>query len=140
MGTDAGDLSELLSEYNWRGERVGNANDPYPWRDHRGWQPKIDQVAQHLDNGRAVIALVNLDTNSDFIEPVDGQTDAAHWVSILQVMETQDGDGVVRVYNPYQNREEWYSFDTLVDAWTPGPNYRAVVATPPEDMAWLPSP
>jgi len=140
MGTDAGDISALLREYGWQGERVGNTGDPYPWRDHRDWQPKADQVAQHLNEGRAVIALVNLDTNSNFVEPVDGHTDATHWVSILQVMETQDGDAVVRIYNPYQNREEWYSFDTLVDAWTPGPNYRAVVATPPEEMAWLPNP
>jgi hypothetical protein len=83
---------------------------------------------------------VNLDTSSDLIEPVDGRNDANHWIAILQVVETQDGDAFAKVYNPYQSREEWYPFDQLVDSWHPGPNYRAVIATPPEELAWLPNP
>jgi len=140
MGTDAGDLSALLREYGWQGDRVGNTGDPYPWRDHRSWQPKPDQVMSHLDEGRAVIALVNLDTTSTLIEPVNNHTDSTHWVSILQVVQTRDGKSVVRIYNPYENREEWYPFYQLVESWTPGPNYRAVVATPPEELRWLPNP
>jgi len=147
MGTDAGDLSALMEEYGWHGERVGNADDLYPWRDERGWQPKPDQVADHLNNGRAVIALLNLDTITEFIEPVNNRNDASHWVSILQVIETREGDTVVRIFNPYQNREEWYPFDHIVDSWElqgnqtePGPNYRAVVGTPPEELSWLPNP
>lgn len=139
-GTDHADLSRLLGEYGWEGERVGNAGDPYPWRDNGSWRPKVDQVAQHLSEGRAVIALVNLDTHSDFIEPVDGRSDTTHWVTILQVMNTREGDSVVRIFNPYQNREEWLPFNKLVGSWTPGPNYRAVIATPPEELQWLPNP
>ena len=140
VGTNSNDLIELLDQYGWEGERVGNADDSYPWRDDRGWEPKPDQVADHLRAGRAVIALVNLEKLNAFVEPVDGRNDATHWVSVLQVVTGRDGEVSVRVFNPYENREEWYAFDHLVESWTPGPNYRAVVATPPPDLAWLPTP
>jgi hypothetical protein len=140
VGTNSNELIDLLQEYGWEGERLGNAGDPYPWSDDRGWEPKPDQVGDHLQEGRAVIALVNLEKLNAFVEPVDGRNDATHWVSILQVVTGSDGAASVRIFNPYENREEWYSFDHLVESWTPGPNYRAVVATPPADQAWLASP
>lgn len=140
QGTGAANLRDLLQEYGWQGDRVGNAGDPYPWYDGRSWEPKPGQVADHLAHGRAVIALVNLDTATQRIDAADGTDDATHWVSVLQIVETRTGESVARIYNPFQNREEWYSFDTLVDAWTPGPNYRAVIATPPQSLAWFPTP
>ena len=140
VGTNSNELIDLLDENGWEGQRVGNAGDPYPWSDDRGWEPKPDQVSDHLREGRAVIALVNLEKLNAFVEPVDGRNDATHWVSILQVVTGSDGEASVRIFNPYENREEWYSFDHLVESWTPGPNYRAVVATPPADQAWLASP
>jgi hypothetical protein len=97
-------------------------------------------VADHLLNGRGINALVNLDTGSDYIEPVDRTADAGHWSPILQVMTTRDNQQLVRLYNPYQDREEWYTFDHLVESWTPSANYMAVVATPPEELRWLPNP
>lgn len=137
IGTGHAQLTNMLGEFGWEGERVGNATDPYPWRDGRGWQPKPEQVAEHLEQGRALIALMGLNTRSGLIDPAGP---IPHWVSVLQVVESQDGEAYARIYNPYQNREEWYSFDHLAASWAPGPNYRAVVATPPMELAWLPKP
>jgi len=141
-GTNPDNLIALLAEYGWEGERVGYAEDPYPWREFNGdsFHPKYEQVADHLIKGRSINALVNLDTGSDYIEPVDKTADAGHWSPIIQVMTTRDDSQLVRLYNPYQDREEWYTFDYLVKSWTPSANYMAVVATPPEELQWLPNP
>jgi len=55
------------------------------------------------------------------------------------VLQTRDGDDVVRAFNPFQNREEWYSWTDFRHAWeVPGEaNYRAVYATPPESVAFV---
>jgi len=137
MGTGSGDLIRLLVEYGWDGVRLGNTGDPYPWWDGESWYPKASQVEDHLRNGRAVIALVSLNTGTGRIDP---NGTAPQWVSILQTVETTGGETAVRIFKTYQNREEWYSFDQIQQSWTPGPNYRAVVATPPSDLAWLPGP
>jgi hypothetical protein len=141
-GTNPNDLIALLAEYGWEGERVGYTGDPYPWRRFNGdsFRPKYEQIADHLLNGRGINALVNLDTGSDYIEPLDRTADAGHWSPILQVMTTRDDQQLVRLYNPYQDREEWYTFEHLVKSWTPSANYMAVVATPPEELRWLPNP
>jgi hypothetical protein len=141
-GTNPDDLIALFAEYGWEGERVGYTGDPYPWRRFNGdsFRPKFEQVADHLLNGRGLNALVNLDTGSDYIEPLDHTADAGHWSPILQTVTTRDDQQLVRIYNPYQDREEWYTFDHLVESWTPSANYLAVVATPPEDLRWLPNP
>ncbi len=139
VGTSHKNLIALFAKYGWEGQSVGHTNDPYQWSDEYTLKPKFFQVEDHLKSGRSIEALVNLNTFSNYIEPLD-KHDAPHWAPILQVMTTHDGQEVVRLYNPYQDREEWYPFDHLVQSWTPSANYVAVVAAPPEELRWLPSP
>jgi hypothetical protein len=140
MGTRCDDLESLFEAYGWETEQVGHAEDAYTWHDNRSWKPKYDQVEDHLKNGRAINALVNLDKISKLIEPVNRINDTGHWTPILQLMTTRDGEQLARLYNPFQDCEEWYPFDHLVQSWTPSANYVAVVATPPEELRWLPNP
>jgi len=97
-------------------------------------------MKDNLKSGEAIDGLVDLNALSDYIEPVDKTADAGHWSPILQVMTTRDDEQLVRLYNPYQDREEWYTFDHLVKSWTPSANYMAVIATPAEELRWLPNP
>jgi hypothetical protein len=102
-------------------------------------------------SGETIVVLVNLNTGTGFLEPSDINADAAHWVSVLQTIKAKSGDEFVRIYNPYFNREEWLSYEDFTSSWQlyskfdrsgerMGPNYRAVIASPPEEMEWLPSP
>jgi len=85
------------------------------------------------------------------IKPGDIYADASHWVPVLQTVETRTGEEVIRIYNPFQNREEWISYEDLSNSWQlypkhnradepMGPNFRAVIASPLEEMQWLPNP
>jgi len=81
----------------------------------------------------------------------DIYSDTSHWVAVIQIVETRTGEEVVRIYSPFQNREEWIRYDDYQSSWQlyskyngsgerMGPNYRAVIATSPEEMQWLPNP
>lgn len=85
------------------------------------------------------------------MKPDDIYTDASHWVAVLQTVETVNGEDFVKICNPYENREEWIRYDDYQSPWQlyskynrsgerMGPNYRAVIATPPEELQWLPNP
>jgi len=148
MGTNVVDLIRLYEEYGWEGQPIGYAADPDLWKDY---PPTMENLTEYLQEGKAVVTLVNLNTSNGYLEPGDVQTDASHWVAVLQTVETRSGDEFVRIYNPYRNREEWLSYDDLKSSWQlyakynrwdvrMGPNYRAVIATPPEDLQWLPTP
>jgi len=124
-------------------EPAGYANNSIVWKNKDGYMPKPDQIAHLLEGGSSIIALVNLDTDINAnterkgsVEGLDGTSDAGHFISIIETLETRDGNRLYRIYDPYQNQEAWVSEDTLLDAWAPGgpgnPNYRAVVG---EDQA-----
>jgi hypothetical protein len=111
----------------------------------------MQNLHDYLVDGKVVIPLVNLNTNNGYLEPGDIHADASHWVAVLQTVETRTGEEFVRIYNPFQNREEWISYEDLSDSWQlyaksnradepMGPNYRAVIASPSEELAWLPNP
>jgi len=87
------------------------------------WGPKmltgcIDQkeLAKGLRNG-AVVALVNLSKVNEILEPGEGNNYTAHWVTVLQVLKTKDGLDAVRVYNSFENRDEYYTWDYFHDVW-----------------------
>jgi hypothetical protein len=148
MGTYPQNLIDLLEEHQWEGQPMGYASDPEPWQDY---PPTMQNLHDYLVDGKVVIPLVNLNTNTGYLEPGDIHADASHWIAVLQTVETRTGEEFIRIYNPFQNREEWISYDDLSDAWElyaksnradepMGPNYRAVIASPPEELAWLPNP
>lgn len=101
-----------------------------------GDPPAADDVAGMLAEGKSVVALVNIDTmDRGRLQEVDlSGNPAPHWVTITGVIPAQNGPTVVRVYNPYQNCEELYSWDSFSSSWgnTDGNNghYQLVVAEP----------
>jgi hypothetical protein len=101
-----------------------------------GDPPEADDIAGMLAEGKSVVALVNIDTmDSGRLQEIDSSGDPApHWVTITGVIPTQNGMTVVRVYNPYHNREELYSWESFSSSWenTDGNNgrYQLVVAEP----------
>jgi hypothetical protein len=148
MGTSPQDLSDFMELYDWTGEPIGYASDTQAWVDR---PPTLAEISNRLERGQAVIALVALDTRSTYLTPNDVPGDAAHWVSIVQTIQTRSGEEIVRVYNPFMNREEWYTWQDMQDSWQLGskldsqgdplgPNYRGVIGTPPPELAWLPQP
>jgi hypothetical protein len=148
MGTSARNLSDFMKALGWTGEPIGFAGDTQVWAER---PPTMEEVGERLRHGQAVIALVSLDTRSTYLTASDVPNDAAHWVSILQALKTRSGEEIVRVYNPYMNREEWYAWQELQDSWqlgskldrsgdALGPNFRGVIGTPPSMQSWLPTP
>jgi hypothetical protein len=102
-----------------------------------GDSPVADDVAGMLAEGKSVVALVNIDTmDKGRLQDLDSSGNPApHWVTITGVIPTQNGRTVVRVYNPYQNSEQLYSWEGLSSCWeenTVGNNghYQLVVAEP----------
>jgi hypothetical protein len=123
-----------------------------PLHPNRSFYPSTMQnLHDCLVDGKVVIPLVNLNTNNSYLEPGDIHADASHWVAVLQKIETNNGVEFVYINNPYQNREEWLSYEDFKSSWQlygksnrgderMESNYRAVIATPPEEIMWLPNP
>jgi hypothetical protein len=105
LGTWASHLEEFFEAYGW--EAVVDTGDA-----------TVENLTEELEVGRAVVALVELSTTNGFLEPEGG---TAHWVSVLQVLHTRDGEDIVRIYNPFQNREEYYRWDHFYACWTQTP-------------------
>ena len=124
----------------WEAHAIGYQSDQELWNPAGGsGAPQPGRVRGMLDSGRGIVALVNLDISEARLAPAHVSDDAPHWASIVQVLQTRDGENVVRVFNSFQDREEWYSWADFRHAWeVPGSaNYRAVYATPPESVAFV---
>jgi hypothetical protein len=124
----------------WEAHAIGYQSDQELWNPAGGsGAPQPERVRGMLDSGRGIVALVNLDISESRLAPADVSDDAPHWVSVVQVLQTRDGENVVRVFNPFQDREEWYTWTDFRHAWeVPGSaNYRAVYATPPDSIAFV---
>jgi hypothetical protein len=99
------DLEELFAQYEgWAAESATGAISQ-------------GELAEQLRQDEAVVALISLNTSSGHLEQGDGEQHIAHWVTVLEVLDTQDGQGAVRVYNSLQNREEYYTWAYFYDAW-----------------------
>ena len=110
LGTWASHLEEFFEAYER--EAVVDTGDA-----------TVEDLAEEFESGRAVVALVELSTANGFLEPEGG---TAHWVSVLQVLHTRDGEDIVRIYNPFQNREEYYRWNHFYDCWTQTPGNSSV--------------
>ena len=121
VGTWASHLTEFFGAYGWEAET------------HTGVATEVEEnlraVEEDLEAGRGVVALVELSTVYEprgFLDPDGEREKAAHWVSVLQVLHTQDGEDIVRVYNPFYNREEYYNWQYFHDSWTQTPGNSSV--------------
>lgn len=121
--------------------------------EYRGSQmTKPEDMSRLLAEGKQLTALVNIHTTASengMLNPLDmgsRQTRVAHWVDVLSVEETPNGDWMVRVYNPFENREEVYSWNDFQAAWadtyggknekgedTFNQDYGMIIATPPAE-------
>jgi hypothetical protein len=81
-----------------------------------------NDIAGMIEGGGNMFALVNLDTHPpEALRPVDESTNkVGHWVSVLSVLPTQGGEAVVRVYDPFDNREKYYNWTYFTRIWQKG--------------------
>lgn len=152
----------LSNKTDWVGEYVRTANAPinqyqvqellkafgYEATFERAYQPeKCPKEDTHsgvtlcvlrgwLARGY-VIALANLDKETGLVlsrsyRQVTSNT--PHWFLILQVIDSDDGNIYIRIYNPFQNREEIYFWPDFYATWQANrdaPDINIVVQSPP---------
>jgi hypothetical protein len=70
-----------------------------------------------LIKGDKMISLVNIDGNGKLVPYDDVTKPIAHWVWVQDIITTKSGETLVRIYNPFMNREEVYSWDEFAAAW-----------------------
>jgi hypothetical protein len=128
--TGFGDLMTMFRAADWTAAYRNQGTDP------KSLGTAADLGAA-LDGGNRVIALVNIN-GSGRIQSVgesDQDKDIAHWVTVTGVETGPSGETQVRVYNPFTNHEEVYSWETFEAAWqqTAGNSsqHLMVIGTPP---------
>jgi hypothetical protein len=137
-GTTPGELTDMLEQAGWSAAYASGDNQGYtrPW-----------ELADKLAQGQVLIALVNIDSNpevggmlTDFHDGRNAKAQVAHWVNIRAVEQGPDGQWLVRVYNPFQNSEEIYTWEAFKESWETTHNgadfnrsYGLLTATPPAD-------
>ncbi|MDF1501167.1 MAG: papain-like cysteine protease family protein [Anaerolineales bacterium] len=111
-GTDGWQLQAFL--------RMGGASEAsYKYGSYNKPPYTVEELAKVVEQVTPPLALVNIDLAEDghLSDRDTPGSHRAHWVTILAVMPTHNGAPVVRVYNPYQNREELYSWDAFQTSW-----------------------
>jgi hypothetical protein len=75
-----------------------------------------DMLAQ-IDAGASLLALVNIDRNGRIKPMAESVKKIAHWVGVIDVVAPRKGAAAIRVYNPFPNREEFYTWPNFRGAW-----------------------
>ncbi|MCY1022253.1 SH3 domain-containing protein [Pyxidicoccus sp. MSG2] len=78
-------------------------------------------MAKLLSDGKQLIALVNIDTRGagGMLRDFDDSTkQVSHWVNVRAVEQAGNGEWMVRVYNPFENSEEVYSYAEFQESWS----------------------
>ena len=70
-----------------------------------------------LEKGDKPIALVTIDGNGKLSAFDDLSNPISHWVWVQDMITTKSGETLVRLYNPFSNKEEIYSWDEFSTAW-----------------------
>jgi hypothetical protein len=83
----------------------------YPAAQKTGPMPTPSDLAQGLAAGGKYIFLTDLDTTSG---KLSAGGHASHWVALQGVFQNEDGNYFVEVFNPYNNRPEYYSWEVFV--------------------------
>ncbi len=144
------ELMSLFNQYGWETElKVGvDSSCRYArtaGRDNRsllGIHTRCN-LSRWLEWGNIVVAGVNLVTDPRLGIAIPEHypaaasstyTNTAHYVAVLALIESKDGSLYVRVYNPFQNREEIYRWNDFFLTWMRGTHELAgisVIVTPP---------
>jgi hypothetical protein len=128
--TGFGDLMAMFRAAGWTATYRNQGTHP------RSLGTAADLEAA-LAGGNGVIALVNINGTGRLqsVSASDQDRDIAHWVTVMGVEQSPAGETQVRVYNPFTNHEEVYTWETFEAAWsqTAGNSSRhlIVVGTPP---------
>ncbi|NTX07951.1 hypothetical protein [Myxococcus sp. CA040A] len=155
MLTNSTHLETFLASQGWRivGQQAGSENDPTmtdldgsfsatnTYNNNHAQNPTPEAVQRILDDGGALMVLVNIDgADNGMLESVrTSDQDITHWVSVVDITENAQGQTYVRVYNPYQNREEVYSWADFKAAWqSPSESGFTYVAAMPPDATSTP--
>ncbi|MFY2558030.1 hypothetical protein ACN469_10400 [Corallococcus terminator] len=155
MLTNSTHLETFLASQGWRivGQQAGAENDPTmkdldgnfsasdTYNNNHAKDPTPDAVQRILDDGGSLLVLVNIDGADDgMLESVTtSDRDITHWVSVVDITKNAQGQTYVRVYNPYQNREEVYSWADFKSAWqSPSETGFTYVAAMPPDATGAP--
>ena len=97
MGTGVGDLQSILKLYNLQSETYNSAAVPPP------------VIKQRLLEGEFAISGCGINSAGK----VKANGAIRHWVVVEDVLPVSNS-GWVRVYNPFQNREEVYEFNMFL--------------------------
>jgi hypothetical protein len=101
-GTIKDTLMKFYRELGWKAESHSDA------------MPTPESLATGLADGHKYIFGTRLDTGSGLL--TDSSKYAPHWVALTDVFQDPSGQVFVQVYNPYNNREEIYSWDYFARA------------------------
>ena len=129
LGSKLVEFVQLASGGRLRAEfrRAQNPAQPAPT-----FEPP-DMLA-HIDAGASLLALVNIDRNGRIKPLAESVKKIAHWVGVIDVVAPRKGAAAIRVYNPFPNREEFYTWPNFQGAWkaTEGNSskYAVVIARP----------
>lgn len=98
-----------------------------PGANDRAGQPFLCQIADWLGSGWVPVVGSNLWADSAHgilysqeYAPNSNYRYAPHWVAVLQLISSKDGFSYVRIYNPFQNREEFYTWNDFYAAYQYG--------------------
>jgi hypothetical protein len=141
----------LADDLTTMGGQLGRVFEARGWTQgyQYGQQTPPEDMARLLSEGKQLLTLVNIDTlHADgmlrsYTDGEPDETNVAHWVNVRAVEQAADGSWMVRVYNPFENREEVYSWNEFKDSWSEtwgkgkGFNnpYGMLIATPPPETA-----
>jgi hypothetical protein len=97
-GTNVVDLQSILSLANLPKGETYSSTPGTPW-----------QIKERLDKGQLAIAGCGINSGGKI--KADGKI--RHWVVLEDVLPVGN-NGWVRIYNPFQNREEVYDYNTFI--------------------------
>ncbi len=70
-----------------------------------------------LNAGASLLALANIDRTGRIKPLAESTKKIAHWVGVIDVVLPRRGKTAIRVYNPFPNREEFYTWPNFRGAW-----------------------
>ena len=100
---------EMTAEFT----RAASSSRPIPVLEPEG-------MLEALNKGGLMVTLINIEgfRNNGLLKPVDeSRKTIAHWVAVIDVSALRDGEHLIRVYNPFQNQEEIYTWPHFKASW-----------------------
>jgi hypothetical protein len=134
-GTYETQMIEMFDWYGWKVDDPDQIEEEdscknsllRPGENDSVGQGSLCEISRKLDEGYVPVVAANLIVDKKHGVLVSkaygfsGDANAAHWVAVLQLVPSADGNTYARIFNPLMNREEWYMWNDLFMAWQVGP-------------------